>query len=145
MPWDSHLNADVDACVRRHITKTKGCPDNRRFHRSTVTGQTHAYLRVLDPDTGVCPSSDRIITDYKKCFGPNLLEIYAVKGIIVPGCGNRYRNGHRAAASVNREVECRGAKKGEKRTLKPRKDDAVLHADAQSWVDEVREKRRRTL
>ena len=75
MPWDSHLNAGVDACVRRHITKTKGCP----------------------------------------------------------------------AASVNREVECRGAKKGEKRTLKPRKNDAVLHADAQSWVDEVREKRRRTL
>ena len=74
-----------------------------------------------------------------------MLEIYAVKGIIVPGCGNRYRNGHRAAASVNREVECWGAKLGEKRTLKPLQDEAILHADAKSWVDEVREKRRRTL
>ena len=107
--------------------------------------QTHAYLRVLDPDTGVCPSSDRIITDFKKCFGKNLLEIYAVKGIIVPGCGNRYRNGHRAAAIVNREVECRGAKPGEKRTLKPLQDGAILHVDAKSWVDEVRAKRRHTL
>jgi hypothetical protein len=144
MPWDCHLNADVDACVRRHITKTKGCPDNRRFHRSTVTDQTLAFLRVLDPDTGVCPSSERIITDFGKCFGKNLLEIYAVKGIIVPGCGNRYRNGHRAAASVNREVECRGAQPGERRELKPRGEEAILHSDAKSWVDEVRAKRQRT-
>ena len=51
----------------------------------------------------------------------------------------------RAAATVNREVECRGAKPGEKRTLKPLQDGAILHVDAKSWVDEVRAKRRHTL
>ena len=34
-------------------------------------------------DTNYKLSSDNIITDFKTCFGKNLLEIYAVKGIIV--------------------------------------------------------------
>ena len=140
------LVADVPLALRNHIfvPASFGGHGGDEYQEFDETDQTLAFLRVLDPDTGVCPSSERIITDFGKCFGRNLLEIYAVKGIIVPGCGNRYRNGHRAAASVNREVECRGAQPGERRELKPRGEEAILHSDAKSWVDEVRAKRQRT-
>eukprot|EP01052_Picozoa_sp_SAG31_P032181 SAG31_NODE_3503_length_4189_cov_1.900978_1_plen_182_part_00 len=134
MCWDCHLNADVDRCVQRHITITRQCTDDRQFDRSTVPKQTRAYLRILDPDTGVCPSSERIICDMRKCFGANLLQIHAVKGIIVPGCGNR--NGDRARAAVDHEHERRG---GEFRELGPRQEEGPLHVDALSFQKEHRE------
>eukprot|EP01050_Picozoa_sp_SAG11_P009581 SAG11_NODE_912_length_6580_cov_2.243018_1_plen_141_part_00 len=89
MCWDCHLNAYVDVTVADHIAQTRGCPDDRRFHRSTVPAQSNAYLRVMDPDEGVCPTSAQIITDTKKCFEKNLRDICGVEGIIVPGAGNR--------------------------------------------------------
>ena len=96
------------------FSQTHGCPNHRRFHRSTVPKQSKAYLRVMDPVTGVSPTSAQIITDTKKCFGKNLRDIWEVKGIIVPGAGNH--RGHHADEAVDREVERRG---GEFRPLGP--------------------------
>ena len=62
-----------------------------------------------------------------------------MKGIIVPGCGNR--RGRRADEAVDHEVERRG---GEFRPLGQMAEEKVLHEDAASWVREKRAKRLRT-
>ena len=48
-----------------------------------------SYLRVLDPKTGVCPSSARIIQDVTKCWGEHLDRICEKGGGAVPNLGNR--------------------------------------------------------
>ena len=62
-----------------------------------------------------------------------------MKGIIVPGAGNR--RGRRADESVDHSVERRGGR--EYRPLGEMAVAKVLHEDAASWVQERRAKRRR--
>ena len=103
----------------------------------TAVETARAYLRVMHPETGCCPSSNRIIVDMTKCFGPNLLAIHDVAGIIVPGNGSRARNGHRQQAQVDRESEQRGGY----HPLGALATETPLHSDAQSWRDEQRRAR----
>ena len=64
--------------------------DNRKFSGSTPLRLLHALKRCWTE----CPSSERIIRDINK-IEYALHEIINVRGVIVPGLGNR--NGHRAA------------------------------------------------
>ena len=80
-----------------------------------------SYLRVLDPDTGVCPSSNRIIQDITKCWGENVDRICAARGAAVEDLGNRV--GRRKLEGVKK----RGGKrvKGEWKMLDNLHPDAV--------------------
>ena len=110
----------------------------RKFSRSTPKRQTEGYLKLLPPDTGVAPTVERLVEDFGKCFGDNLQRIYAAKGIIVPGLGNRH--GDRAHAAVDHAVERRGGH----RPKGPAKQPKVLHPYAEAARAE-RMKQQKTL
>lgn len=136
MPWDEDLNHDLHdkvrdyACLSRFLKedehpelwKKRFCLDNQRQ-------MLDSYLRVLDPDTGVAPSSERIVQDFTRCWGENLDKIVAARGCYVPDIG--HRKGHRAdgaaAAGVN--------KRGGKREKNAWEGFEVMHADAKEIWD----------
>ena len=83
----------------------------------------NSYLRVVDPDTGVCPSSDRIVQDINRAWGEHLDMICAesVRGGAVAGIGTRV--GKRSLGGVKK----RGGKrvKGEWKMLSNLHPDVV--------------------
>ena len=94
MPWDTSLNHDVHSRVEFYSAICKWIPKGhplyaKRFGKSSYKIMRDSYLRVLDPQTGVCPSSHRIIQDITKCWGEHLDKICAKRGGAVPGLGNR--------------------------------------------------------
>ena len=69
------------------------CPDDHplaplKFSKATPRLMLSSYLRVLDPETGVVPSSARIIQDVKKCWGTHLDAICEERGGPVEGLGS---------------------------------------------------------
>lgn len=117
MPWDAFLNRDVHARVRRYSVMSRfikqAGPDHplwsKRFDTSTPKRMLHAYMRVLDPVTGVCPSSKRIVEDIKRCWGKNIDAIVKARGIRVPNLG--CRSGKRAESGVDKRGGLRKKKK----------------------------------
>ena len=94
MPWDCSLNHDVHCCVEFYSAICKWIPEDhplypQRFSKSSTKVMLRSYLRILDPDTGVCPSSDRIVQDIGKAWGDHLDMICGKNGGAVPGIGNR--------------------------------------------------------
>mmetsp|Transcript_15157 Transcript_15157/g.25127 ORF Transcript_15157/g.25127 Transcript_15157/m.25127 type:complete len:238 (+) Transcript_15157:240-953(+) len=131
MNWDSTLNKDVHESVKQHVhaTITLDKDDPRKFSLATPIQGAHAYMRVLDPETGVCPSSKRIIEDTEKAFGPSLLEIIKAQGAVVPD-DRAARDGHRAAAArIGAAVVTRGGNRPRKLALDDY-GDVELHQDA---------------
>jgi hypothetical protein len=86
-------------------------------------------MRVINPSTGVCSSSERIIQDTEKAFGAALLGIIACQGTMMHE--SFLRSGHRAgAARIGREKKPSGGYQPRKLTA----DDygtKLLHVDAQ--------------
>ena len=75
MPWDCSLNQDVYFSADFHVTMTNHMvryEDGRfpqgKFDISTPNREAHAYCRMLNPETGGFPSSERIIKDVEKVF-----------------------------------------------------------------------------
>ena len=98
-----------------------------QFSRATPSVQTQAYLRIMDPETGVSPTPKQIVHDMTRAFTDHLRAIYDAKGTVVPGLGN-VRYGRRAvAARVGLEKQSGGAR--------PQKAKAIaqhdLHIDAE--------------
>ena len=94
MPWDCSLNADVHSCVEFYSTVCKWLPKEhplypQRFSKSSYKVMLSSYLRVLDPVTGVCPSSKRIVQDITRCWGEHLDKICEKGGAAVKNLGNR--------------------------------------------------------
>ena len=94
MPWDCSLNHDVHCCVEFYSAICDWLPTDhplypQRFSKSSTKVMLNSYLRVLDPDTGVCPSSTRIMQDIDKAWGEHLDMICAERGGAVSGIGNR--------------------------------------------------------
>jgi len=151
MPWDCHLNKDVDDFVAYHVAVTHHLPstgfdddgnpdpngkepDPRKFSRATPKQQTHAYLRVLET---VTPLPARLIEDRDNCWGRHLRQIWDVRGVRVPGIGNR--NGRRAVESVDRETERRGGHrvKGAAEAARPLHPQAkAAQAERQAAVEQ---------
>jgi hypothetical protein len=106
MPWDSSLNKDVDDCVNRHCILTDAIEKNEegeyppeKFSCYTPRLQDHAYERVFNAvgsNVGA-PLGHRIVRDFEKCYGSNLVIICKALGWAVDGCGNR--NGKRNHSS----------------------------------------------
>ena len=94
MPWDCSLNRDVHCTVEFYSAMSKWLPKDhplypRRFSKASYAIMRSSYLRVLHPETGVCPSSERIVQDVIKCWGEHLDVICAHGGAAVPELGNR--------------------------------------------------------
>ena len=94
MPWDCSLNADVHSCVEFYSAVCKWIPQEhplyaQRFSKASQKVMLDSYMRVLDPDTGVCPSSKRIVQDITRCWGEHLDMICAAGGAAVEQIGNR--------------------------------------------------------
>ena len=96
MPWDCSFNHDVHAKVDYYSTLFNWVPKDhplyaKRFSKDNPSIMVQSYLRVLDPVTGVCPSSDRIVQDVTKCWGKHLDVICGedVRGAGIGGLGSR--------------------------------------------------------
>ena len=94
MPWDTSLNHDVHARVEFYSAICRWIPKDhplyaKRFSKASYNIMRDSYLRVLDPVTGVVPSSDRIVQDINACWGNHLDMICAKGGGAVPNLGNR--------------------------------------------------------
>jgi hypothetical protein len=103
MNCDSSLNKDVHECVDRHITATSDFDkeDERKFSLSTPKNGADVYLQILDPDTGICPSSARIMQDTEKVILA-LKEIHGNDGTIIDDINNRPGRRHRHDVQVHR-------------------------------------------
>ena len=86
-------------------------------------------MRVLHPETGVCPTSERIVGDFTRCWGKNLDKIVEARGAYVMNLGNR--NGHRVRTGVN--------KRGGHRVKNTWKGTEQMHPHAQEIWDFFRE------
>jgi hypothetical protein len=93
MPLDETLYQDIHSSARYHVTITSHLPkdDPRKFSFATPKEISRAYLRLVDPNNGGAPSSQRIIQDCEK-WVRSLDKIRKAGGNIVEGFG---RNGHR--------------------------------------------------
>ena len=132
MPLDCSLFKDVDDAVARHIAVScwvpKDHPDyNKRFSRSSRVISRSTYFRILDPVTGVSPSSRRIIQDVDRCWGKHILAIIKAKGCCVRGLGSRV--GYRKVDGVE---EWGGLRVKEEEGL----DVDDLHIDAKPFLNE---------
>ena len=78
--------------------------------KATTKVMLSSYKRVYDPETGVCPSSKRIVQDITRCWGEHLDKICKEKGGAVPGLGTRVGR---------RSLEVGIRKRGGKRVKKP--------------------------
>ena len=85
----------------------------------------------------VTPLPARLIEDRDNCWGRHLRQIWDVRGVRVPGIGNR--NGRRAVESVDREVERRGGHrvKGAAEAARPLHPQAkAAQAERQAAVEQ---------
>ena len=90
MPWDCSLNRDLHSCVEFYSSICRWLPKDHplypvRFGKATTKVMLSSYKRVYDPETGVCPSSKRIVQDITRCWGEHLDKICKEKGGAVPG------------------------------------------------------------
>jgi hypothetical protein len=83
---------DIHACARYHVAITSQLPkgDPKKFSFAMPKEISHAYLSIIDPETGGAPSSKRIVQDCEKWI-QSLEKIRAAGGNMVEGFG---RNGH---------------------------------------------------
>ena len=71
---------DVDDSVAMHIALTEWLPADhpdyeKRFSRATPQLSRSAYMRILDPVSGVAPTSTRIMQDIRRCFTDHILAL----------------------------------------------------------------------
>ena len=135
MAWDCHLNKYVDDAVAHHVSVTCNLTDDDvaadghklQFSRATPSVQTQAYLRIMDPETGVSPTPKQIVHDMTRAFTDHLRAIYDAKGTVVPGLGN-LRYGRRAVvARAGMEKQSGGARPKEAKAIACH----ALHIDAE--------------
>ena len=138
MPWDESLNRDVHCRVNNYEVlcrwiKQQEHPElwRKRFTRTNQKQMLYSYLRVLDPETGVCPSSARIVQSINKCWGENIDAIVAWGGTLVPNLG--HRNGVRAGGTGV-------SKRGGKRVKKKWRGSREMHPHAQEIWEEFRKR-----
>ena len=95
MPWDTHLNQDVHSSHDYHAVSTAHLPEDHpnKFSGSTPRRMAKSYKQILDPITGVSPTSPRIIQDVQRIIA-SLWLVYEAKGILINENikGRRYVN-----------------------------------------------------
>ena len=101
MPLDCNLNQDIRACHHYHTQLTQHIPDENplKFTSSTPKRMADSYIRLTHPDTGVIPSSDRIIEDIRRIL-VTLERVREASGCIIDETG---RSGRRFEANDDDE------------------------------------------
>ena len=127
MPWDASLNKDVHECVDKHIALTAKMDreDPKKLSLATPTTGAWAYMQVVDPDEGMCPSSKRIVEDTIRCYGESPIDIIKCQGCVIPGTTKQV--GHRRA-NVADNPELKSNNWGGKRERKEDKRIVYLPA-----------------
>lgn len=94
MPLDASLNWDIDCSLNMHVLLTTHLPNTHpeKFRKDTPLRISQAIMKLCHPETGVVPSSRRIIQDCYRVLD-SAVTIVKAGGKIVPGLVNR--NGHR--------------------------------------------------
>ena len=84
MPLDTHLNQDLHTCHDYHATITQHLNDDdpRKFDGSTPKRLTNSYLRLYHPETGVAPTSNRILQDVTRVLS-SLEKVLDAEGCII--------------------------------------------------------------
>ena len=124
MPQDNSLFRDLRTSFDTHIVLT--CmlerDDPRRFSKATPKEIARCIEKLWNPETGVVPSSKRIIQDIQR-LKENFLLVVEAEGAVVPGVCDH--NGHRRKhAGVGRKHY----KMHEDQSATPI-DELDLHAD----------------
>ena len=101
MPLDCHLNQDIHACHHYHAQITQHIPDENplKFTSSTPKRLADSYIRLTHPDTGIVPSSDRILEDIQRVL-LSLERVREARGCIIDETG---RSGRRFEANDDDE------------------------------------------
>ena len=102
MPLDTHLNQDLHSSHDYHATVIQHLEDDdrRKFHGSTRKQMSDSYHRLFHPDTGVAPSSDRIMEDVSRVFH-SLYLVHDVEGCMID---ENNRSGRRYEKYENKQM-----------------------------------------
>ena len=111
-PLDNSCNEDQNLAVDRHVIMSQvlsNDPDNRlTFSLATPRLGAIAYKRIVHPETGVAPSSKRIIDDCERVW-TSCRPILEARGAFVPGLADR--RGHRKTQKGNTGRNKHGGKR----------------------------------
>jgi hypothetical protein len=131
MPWDCSLNRDVNIGADRHIVATVDLDetDPKKFSLSTPVRGTHAYLRVLHPETGGIPTSGRIVQDIEKVL-PSMKTIHEHEGEVVEGLGDRQGKRRREVAGTGTLFKAKEQRGGKRTRTVTQFKDVWMHPDA---------------
>jgi hypothetical protein len=137
MPMDVSLNKDIHESVSRHCSLSRAllkrmdiATDHRAFSLSTPKEGSRAYLRLYHPETGIAPTSKRIIQDIEGVYVA-MVKICEAEGAFVPGLADRA--GKRYIADTT------GKKSGGARVrgdVHPLSVD-ILHTDLREMYDDA--------
>ena len=102
MPLDASLNWDIDCSLYMHVLWTSHLENTNplKFCKDNPGQISKAILKLYHPETGIVPSSKRIVEDCERIV-KSAMTIVKAGGGIVPGLCNR--NGHRNKATVGRK------------------------------------------
>ena len=113
MPLDASLNWDIDCSLNMHVLLTTHLPATHpeKYRKDTPLRISKAIMKLCHPETGVVPSSRRIVQDCNRVLD-SAVKIVEAGGRIVPGLVNR--NGHR------------NKPEGDGRKYHPRKEHQII-------------------
>ncbi len=85
MTLDTHRNQDLHSLHDLHTTITQDLTDNdpKQIDRSTPKRLHNSYYKLFYPETGVAPSSDRIIDDVERVLGSLEFVLIVAEGCII--------------------------------------------------------------
>ena len=138
MPLDTCLFRYVKESVQRHVAMslTARClnvKDDCIFSLLLPREASCAYLRVFDPDSGVSPTSKRIVQDVKQLMNA-WWAILKAQGVYVPGLAGGYIARGRHVARIERNA-LRGGKRV-RMEYNLALNDQEMHADLRAVMDE---------
>ena len=112
MPLDTCLFQDVKESVRKHVAmsltiREPGVKDDRLFLMTTPKDAWHAYSWVFDPQTGVAPTSKRILHDIHRVKNA-WWEIFKAEGVYAPGLAGGRIARVRHVETTERSKRCGG-------------------------------------
>ena len=96
MPLDCHLNQDLHLSHNYHATITQHLEDDNpmKFDGSTPKRSSHSYHRLFHPETGVAPTSNRILQDVTRVIS-SLEQVLDAKRCIINETKRTSRRHHK--------------------------------------------------
>ena len=136
MPLDASLNWDIDCSLNMHVLMTYHLKFENplKFRKDNPSEISKAILKLYHPETGVVPSSKRIIEDVKRVLS-SIKTIVEAGGKVVRGLVNR--NGHRNKVKFGRRYYPRK----KEQTIKTMDDMGIFKEVQKVALDQVKHDR----